>query len=57
MGCGCGGGGAKAAMKSVQMYTIEGDPEAREYLTEREAMTASDTRNLDGAVVPVAGSK
>lgn len=56
MGCGCGGG-AKAAMKSVQMYSIEGDPEAREYLTEREAMTAADTRNLDGKVVPVAGSR
>jgi len=56
MGCGCGGG-AKAAMKSVQRYSIQGDPEAREYLTEREALTAADTRNLDGKVVPVASSR
>lgn len=57
MGCGCGGGGGQAAMAKVQKYTIQGDPEAKEYLTEREALTAADTRNLDGTVVPVAGSR
>lgn len=55
MGCGCGGGGAAAAMKNVQQYSITDDPEQRKYLTEREALTAKDTRNLSGDVVPVAG--
>ena len=54
MGCGCGGGAA-ATMKNVQQYSITGDPEQRKYLTEREALTARDTRGLTGDVVPVAG--
>lgn len=52
MGCGCGGGGTAAAMKGVQKYVIEDDPESKEYLTELEAITAAKTRNLDGRVVP-----
>lgn len=53
MGCGCGSGGAKAAMKGVQKYTIEDDPNSVEYLTEREALTARSIQGLSGEVVPV----
>jgi hypothetical protein len=52
MGCGCGGG-TKAAMKGVQKYTIEGDPNGTEYLTEREALAAKSVQGLTGDVVPV----
>lgn len=52
MGCGCGGG-AKAALKGVQKYEIEGDPESREFLTEREALSAKSTLGLPGEVQPV----
>lgn len=38
-------------MKNVQKYTIQGDPEQREYLTELEALTARAARNLEGSVV------
>lgn len=51
MGCGCGGG-AKAALKTVQTYEIEGDPEQIKYLTERDAITQKAARELSGAVVP-----
>ena len=43
MGCGCSGG-AKAALKGVQKYEISDDPESREFLTEREALSAKSTR-------------
>lgn len=39
-------------MKNVPKFTIEGDPERREYLTELEALTARASRNLEGQVVP-----
>lgn len=54
MGCGCSGG-TKAAMKGVQKYKITDDPEPtpKEYLTEREALSARSVRGLSGAVVPV----
>lgn len=52
MGCGCGGGGVKAAMAAVQTYQIEGDPEGIKYLTERDAITQKDARGLEGDVVP-----
>jgi hypothetical protein len=40
-------------MKSVQMYQIEGDPENKKYMTEREAITAKNVRQLEGIVKPV----
>lgn len=52
MGCGCGKSAA-AAMKTVQQYEITGDPENKTYLTEREAITAKNVRQLSGDVVPV----
>ena len=52
MGCGCSGGAA-AAMKTVQQYEIQGDPENKTYITEREAITAKNVRQLPGTVVPV----
>lgn len=54
MGCGCGGGGVAAAMKTVQTYEIEGDPEGIRYLTERDAITQKEARGLTGEVVPSA---
>jgi hypothetical protein len=50
MGCGCGGAKTVA---NVQKYTITGDPESKEYLTEHEALVAATTRGLTGKVVPV----
>lgn len=50
MGCGCSGG-AKAALKGVQKYKVEGTD--TEYLTEREALAAKETLGLSGDVVPV----
>lgn len=52
MGCGCSGG-TKAAMKGVQKYQISDDPESREFLTEREALSAKSTLGLQGEVQPV----
>lgn len=52
MGCGCGKSAA-AAMKSVQQYRIEGDTENKQYMTEREAITAKNVRQIPGNVVPV----
>ena len=51
MGCGCGGG-AKAANAAVQRYEIVNDPDAKKYLTEREALTAAVARSLPPVVVP-----
>jgi hypothetical protein len=53
MGCGCSGGTA-AALKNVVKYSISDDPESKQYLTEREAINARTTRNLEGEVVPSA---
>ena len=52
MGCGCSGG-AKAALKGVQKYEITDDPQSREFLTEREALSAKSTLGLQGEVQPV----
>ena len=52
MGCGCGGG-TKAALKGVQKYEITDDPESRQFLTEREALSARSTLGLQGEVQPV----
>lgn len=54
MGCGCGGGGGVAAKSAVQAqtYEIEGDPQGIKYITERDAITQKEQRQLDGAVVP-----
>lgn len=53
MACGCNKGAAAAAAASVQTYEITGDPQAKKYLTERDALNAKVTRQLEGAVVPV----
>lgn len=53
MGCGCGGSKA-TAMKSVQTYQIEGDPDGIRYLTELDAIRQKDERQLTGDVVPSA---
>lgn len=52
MGCGCSGG-SKAALKGVQKYEIEGDKDHRQFLTEREAISAKSVLGLPGEVVPV----
>lgn len=54
MGCGCGGGSARAAMSTVQTYEITGDPEQIKYLTERDAIDQAEERGLTGDVVPSA---
>ena len=53
MGCGCGSS-AKAALKTVQTYEIQGDPEGIKYLTELDAIRQKEARELDGDVVPTA---
>lgn len=52
MGCGCNKGTAAAAMKTVQTYEIEGDPQGIKYLTERDALDQKTARGLGGNVVP-----
>jgi hypothetical protein len=51
MGCGCGNKAA-AALKSVQTYQIEGDPDGIRYLTELDAIRQKEDRGLTGDVVP-----
>jgi hypothetical protein len=48
MACNCG-----KNKQGVVKYTIQGDPEGRRYLTEKEAKDARTARDLAGAVVPV----
>lgn len=56
MGCGCGKSAA-AAKANVVTYEIEGDPNKSRYLTERQALDAKVSRQLEGAVRPVVGAQ